>query len=249
MTTEQYSLGLEKVDRVSQSFGGGLPKGSVVLLEGGHGSGKSVLTQRFAYGLASEGTTVAYVSTDHSAAGFLSQMESLSYDAVDLLLSERLLFLQADVDTHERDEEGRLRGERDLLSGLLRPSVLWRADVVIVDELSALLRNDPAFDASIGEEEADHAMQRVVSRLSRATSAGKTVVLTVDPSAVGEEPLRPLETVADVYLELRTKAVGQDLRKSALVRRFAGMAHPIEDTIGFSVQQGRGVIIESRTVA
>jgi flagellar protein FlaH len=34
-----------------------------------------------------------------------------------------------------------------------------------------------------------------------------------------------------------------------VVRRFAGMASPVDDTIGFSVEQGRGITIESRTIA
>jgi flagellar protein FlaH len=75
------------------------------------------------------------------------------------------------------------------------------------------------------------------------------VVLTVDPGRLTERALRPLRSAADVYLELRSEAVGQEIRKKALVRRFAGMKRPVDDTVAFSVQQGRGVVIESRTIA
>ncbi len=237
-----YSLGLETRDRVNQAFGGGLPAGHVVLIEGADGGGKSALVQRFAYGMASEGTHTTYVSTELSSAGFIDQMHSLSYDVVDLLLTERLLFLQADVDTSGETP-------RELLSRLCRPGVLWRADVVIVDGLDALLRNDPTFGEATDAEEEDHVIQSFVSFLRTATNAGKTVVLTVNPEPVTERALRPLRDAAGVLLQLESSAVGNEIRRKALVRRFVEMANPVDDTIGFSVQQGRGITIESRTVA
>lgn len=248
MSHRHYSLGLTDRDRVNQSFGGGLPRGSLTVIVGEHGAGKSVLSQRLAYGIASEGTATTYVSTDLTAPGFVEQLHSLSYDVVDLLLEERLLFLHANVDTHVPDGDA-MRGEREVLSRLCRPSVVWQADVVVVDGFGAMLRNDPRLDAIAERGEEDHAIQGLVTFLRRATAAGKSVVLTLDPSGLSERGLRPLYGAADVLLSIQTTAVGQELRRSILVRRFAGVASPIEDTIGFSVQQGRGIIIESRTVA
>lgn len=235
-----YSLGLGERDRVDHAFGGGLPEASVALLEGPDGAGKSVLTQRMAYGMAEEGTPVAVVSTELTAREYIEQMNSLSYDVVRHLLAERIAFFHADVDT---------AGERELLARLAAPSPLWNADVVIVDGFDAILRNDPAFDAVAERGDEDHAMQEFVSFLRRATATDRTVVLTVNPAAVTERALRPLRDVADVYLQLETKTVGQEIRNQAVVRRFAGMKEPVDDTIGFAVQQGRGIVIESRTVA
>jgi flagellar protein FlaH len=92
-------------------------------------------------------------------------------------------------------------------------------------------------------------MERVVNRLDTALAADKVVLLTVDPDSVTERALRPLRSAADVYFELQSETVGNEIRKKALVHRFAGMRNPVDDTIGFSVQQGRGVVIESRTIA
>jgi flagellar protein FlaH len=66
---------------------------------------------------------------------------------------------------------------------------------------------------------------------------------------VTDRALRPLRDAAGVYIELQTTVVGQEIRKQGLVRRFAGMRRPVDDTISFSVQQGRGIVVESRTVA
>jgi flagellar protein FlaH len=238
-----YSVGLEDRDRVNNAFGGGFPEGSIVLVEGTDGAGKSVVAQRCAYGMVTEGTATAYVSTELRAAEFIDQMHSLSYDVVRSLLDDRLLFLHAPVDARRPD------GDRDLLGRLFEAGTLWRADAVFVDSFGAMLRNDPSFDDAAADGDADHAMERVVRSLKRAVADGRTVFLTVDPTGVEATALGPLRSVADVYLTIETSTVGQDVRRSMVVRRFAGMASPVDDTIGFSVEQGRGITIESRTIA
>lgn len=232
------SIGLESRDRVNNAIGGGLPEGSLVLIEGGHGAGKSVLTSRFVYGLCEEGTAVSLASTGLSAREYVRQMHSLSYDVVDHLLGNRLRYFQVPTD-----------GDRRLLDRFLEPGGLWSSQVVAVDGFGSLCRNDTELGAALGSGEEDRAMERVLARLDAALTADKVVLLTVDPGTVTDRLLGPLRSAADVYLELQSETVGQEIRKKALVRRFAGMRHPVDDTIGFSVQQGRGVVVESRTVA
>ncbi|MFC7239992.1 ATPase domain-containing protein [Saliphagus sp. GCM10025317] len=240
--TDHYSLGLTETDRVDNAIGGGLPEGSVVLIEGEDGAGKSALSQRFSYGMAEEGTYVTYISTELESWEFVQQMHSLSYDVVDHLLGEQMLFLHANVDTHSRGKK------RQLLARLADAETLWRADVVYVDTLSALLRNDPNFEAA-DPADTDHVLQRLVTFLRQVTLQDKTVVLTVDPTSVDDDALRPLRNVADVYFDIETSAVGQEIRRQIRVRRFQNMKSPVDDSIGFNVQQGRGVSIVSRTVA
>jgi len=232
------SLGLEGRDRVNNAVGGGFPEGALVLIEGTTGTGKSVLASRIAYGLCEEGTDVSVVSTEGSAREYVQQMHSLSYDVVEHLLADRLRYFRAPTD-----------GERALLGRLLRPSVVWESRAVVVDGFGALCRNDREFGPVLDTGSEDQAMEQVTTRLDGGLEAGKLVVLTVDPATVGDRALRPLRSAADVLFELESDVVGQEIRKNALVRRFAGMKRPVDDTISFSVQQGRGIVIESRTIA
>ena len=241
--TDHYSLGLEGRDRVDNAFGGGIPAGAIVLLEGEDGAGKSSICQRFTYGMVEEETYVTYISTELESWEFVEQMHSLSYDVVTHLLGERLLFLSADIDTHDTGEE------RKLLSRFVQAKTLWRADVVYVDSLSGLLRNDPNYEAVSETGDEDRVIQRLLTFLKQVTQQDKTVVLTVDPTSVSDEALRPLRNVADVFFQIETSTVGQEIRRQLMVRRFQNMKHPVDDAIGFNVQQGRGVSIVSRTVA
>jgi flagellar protein FlaH len=159
------------------------------------------------------------------------------------MLSGQVLFLHADVDTH-RDGD-----RRELLSELTEPSTLWQGDVVFVDAFSAFLRNDPRFDAIAATEDEDHEMESVLTFLQGMTGRGKTVVLTVDPEATTERALRPIRSVADVFFQIETEEVGQDIRRNVRVRRFSNMKQPVDDGIAFNVQQGRGLTIVNRTIA
>jgi flagellar protein FlaH len=246
---------LDEHDRLNNELGGGIPGGSIVLIEGDYGAGKSAMSQRFSYGLCEEGHAATLVSTELTVRGFIDQMHSLSYDVEEHLLNEDLLFLEADVDTgksalrggtESTDEDG---NRKELLKRLMNAEKMWEADVVIIDTFDAVLRNDPNFEALVRQNEERQAALEIISFFRDLVSQGKVIVLTVDPSTVDEEAIGPFRSIADVYLELQMVEVGNDVRRSIAVRRFAGMGEQVGDSIGYSVRSGTGIVIESRSVA
>jgi flagellar protein FlaH len=249
-----YSLGLEDHDRLNHELGGGVPRGSIVLIEGDYGAGKSAMSQRFGYGLCETGHTVTLLSTELTISGFIDQMHSLSYSVEDHLLDERLLFLHADVDTGSgrrltaptEDEEG---NRKELLNRLMNAEAMWNADVIVIDTFDAILRNDPMFEALIRQNEERQAALEIISFFRDLVSQGQVIVLTVDPSTVDEEAIGPFRAIADVFMELQMVEVGNDVRRNISVKRFAGMGEQVGDTIGFSVRADAGIVIESRSVA
>jgi flagellar protein FlaH len=247
--TNLLSLGLDDHDRLNKELGGGIPRGSIVLIEGDYGAGKSAMSQRFTYGLCEEGHAVTYLSTELTVRGFIDQMHSLSYDMVDHLLDENVLFLHADFDTGGAlSEEG--EGERkELLKRLMNADTMWQSDVVIVDTFDSILRNDPKFEALIRQNEERQAALEIIGFFRDVISQGKIIVLTVDPSTVDEDAIGPFRSIADVFLELEMVEVGNDVRRQIAVKRFAGMGQQVGDSIGYSVRSGTGIVIESRSVA
>ena len=248
--TKLYPLGLEDHDRLNDELGGGLPQGSIILMEGNYGAGKSALAQRFVYGLCEEDYSVSYMSTELDISGFIDQMHSLSYDMVNHILNEKVLFMHADIDTEGSISGNKDKSERrDLLKRLMEADVAWDGDVVVVDTFDAILRNDPKFDALVRDNEERQAALEIVSFFRDMASEGKSVVLTVDPSTLEEDAIGPFRAIADVYLELEMIEVGGDVRRQISVKRFAGMGGQVGDTIGYSVRPGIGLVIESREVA
>jgi len=249
-TTNLFSLGLDEHDRLNKELGGGVPPGSIVLVEGDYGAGKSALSQRLTYGFCEENHSVTYLSTELTVSGFIDQMHSLSYGMVDHLLDERVLFLHADFDTDttllDNDSDG---SRKKLLKRLMEAETMWQTDVVIIDTFDAILRNDPRFEALVRQNEERQAALEIISFFRDVISKGKVIVLTVDPSTVDEDAIGPFRAIADVYLQLQMVEVGNDVRRNIAVKRFAGMGEQVGDTIGFSVRSGTGIVIESRSVA
>ncbi len=243
-----YSLGLEDHDRLNDELGGGIPEGSIVLLEGDYGAGKSAMTQRFTYGFCEEGTNVTYLSTELTVNGFLNQMASLSYDVVDHVLDERLLFLHADLETG-----GALAGEqgerRELLRRLMEAEAMWEADVIAIDTFDAILRNDPKFEALVRQDDERQAALEVISFFRDKLTEGKVILLTIDPSTLDDEAIGPFRAIADVFFELEMIEVGNDVRRQINVKRFTGMGEQVGDNVGYSVRSGTGIVIENRSIA
>ncbi len=245
-----YSLGLDERDRLNKELGGGIPTGSIVLMEGDYGAGKSALSQRFSYGLCETGRSVTFLSTELEIRGFLDQMDSLNYNVEEHLLFENMLFLHGDLDSggvfsSSNEEENR----QELLTNLMEEPTIWSADVIIIDTFDAILRNDPKFEALVRENEERQAALEIISFFRKVISQGKVVVLTVDPSTVGEEAIGPFRSIADVFMELEMIEVGNDVRRQLFVKRFAGMGEQVGDRVGYSVRSGVGIVIENRSVA
>jgi flagellar protein FlaH len=249
MSSNHFPIGLTDHDRLEKELGGGIPKGSIVLVEGDYGAGKSVLSQRFAYGFNTEGVVTTLVSTELGVKGFLDQMNSLAYDMVKPLINEEVLFIPAEIDAAGTLSGGDDDERKELLKRMMGAETMWDADVIIIDTFDAILRNDPKFEALVRENEERQAALEIISFFRDLTTKGKTIVLTVDPSTVDEEAIGPFRSIADVYLELEMVEVGNDVRRNIFVKRFAGMGQQVGDTVGFSVRSGIGIVIESRSVA
>ena len=86
-TVEVISTGHPEIDR---KLGGGIPQGSLTLIEGQSDAGKSVLSQQMIWGSMQAGHRVALVSTENTVRSFNNQMRSLGLDIIDYLLLGRL---------------------------------------------------------------------------------------------------------------------------------------------------------------
>ena len=63
---------------LDQKLGGGIPPGSLSLIEGQSSAGKSVLCQHLAYSSLRKGHSVAYMTFEDTTQGLISKMESLA---------------------------------------------------------------------------------------------------------------------------------------------------------------------------
>jgi len=237
-----YSLGLAGQDQVNRAFGGGLPTGSIVLVEGRHGTGKSTLAGRFAYGLCEQSHSVTYLSTERGFRQFLNTMQSLSYNMQKSALRRDLLYLFGELGRDRADEQP------ELLSRLQASSQLWNSDVIVFDTFSDILLYDPTVESVVANSGERRIIHRLIRFFRQIIATGTTIVLFVSPSGLADQTLDPFRAIADVLLDISVTNTANNQRRVINVQRFAGMGHQVDNRIGFSIRPATGIVIEYRSV-
>ncbi len=228
-------------DDLCERLGGGLPQGSLVIIQGPNGTGKSVISQRLVEGLLQKEHKVTYVSTELTTKGFFAQMDSLGYKSLhEAVPEERLVFLP----THPSIGARAPRGER--LERLVKARRMYENDVIIIDAFSKFLR-----DHIRDRRDDGHAMDEVEAVLhlfKRLTGTGRTVLLTIDPHEADQPAIEPFIESADVLLNLEKQIIGNSGVRRIVVERMSRAENRYNEVIGYRVEPGVGIVIEIKAV-
>lgn len=229
-----YRFDIER-DELGRRLGGGLAKGSITLIEGPDGSGKSVLSQRIAYGLLQNGHTVTYISTELSTKDFINQMFSLKYNIIPFLLNKSLLFVPVFPPSVRR-----LKRKKDLVPRMMNAPYLFERDVTIIDSFTLMLD---------GGKLDKNTLFQFINFMKKITSQGKSIILTVDPRSTAISVLEPLRDVADNYIVTRSEIMADDIKNIILVRRWKRTEREVAKVIKFRVEPKFGIIIDISSFA
>lgn len=216
-------------DELRQNLGGGIPKNSLILLEGKDGAGKSLFAQRLTCAMIQNKTTVSYISTELNTMTFIEQMDSLDYDVKKGLLSGDLLFLPM------FPLLGYTKLEPDFFSRLLNSKEVFRSEVIFFDTLSFLLIHN-----TIDYKEAFN----IINTLKRYTSLGKTIIFCVDDQHLNETFLTLLRSVCDIYWTVAVKSFAGSTVRVLTTNRFKRPQGMFSNNIPFRVEPGKGLTIE-----
>jgi circadian clock protein KaiC len=199
------STGIEGLDVL---LGGGIPAGSLLLVVGAPGTGKTLLTQQLCFNLAARGEGKAlYFSTLSEPHGKLvRQIESLGFYQRQLLgESVTLLALQDFL------EQG-LEATADVI---VRTARLQRARLVCIDGFRAI-------EAAGGGELATR--QFLYQLSSQLHLLGATAVVTLERAAFEHDEYGAL-TIADGAIICHFDVVGVRHRRKVEIRKLRTMAH------------------------
>ena len=237
-----FRFALER-DELEQRLGGGFPEGSLVVVEGEYGSGKSVLFERFLYGFLRNRLKCTLVSTELTTLHFIEQMYSLDYPVEEFILDRRLLFLPVYPILSHRGRKN------DLIERLLGAKRMYEQDVVVFDTYSSLVKNwvreaskDPKIDV-VG------ALEETLFLFKLLTAHGKTVMLGIEPGDLDHDFAARLQSSADQYFTLKIDNVGGQVSRSLFVRRFERASANVADIVPFRVEPKSGFIVEIKTVS
>jgi flagellar protein FlaH len=214
-----YPFWIER-DVLNQKLGGGFPRGSLVLIEGTSGSGKSITCQRICFGLLENDVSVTFISTQLTTKGFIFQMQALDYPIAKHLTGGRLLFIPVLPLTQET------KPRSNFIQRLMAAKTLFGNDVVIVDTISSLVSHSIDAQKTID----------LINFFKKTVSFGKTIILAIDTDVLDPDVANMFSSAADAYLVLRKKLEMDDLRYTILVSKFAGSQTKVTQIIGFLIE-------------
>jgi len=204
-TQERISSGVAALDEV---LGGGIYRGSTLLLSGAPGTSKSTLASSFAHAATQRGEQVLYVSFDESAEGIRRNAASVGLDLGPAITDGRLV-LDARSAWESAPEDHVIEIQRLLVQ--LQPKLL------VIDPVSALL-DDEGVDTSI--------VLGYLLRLTRSTDV-TTVLTSLTSTGVssGETTASRASTIADTWISLEYRILAGERNRALSVVKSRGTAH------------------------
>jgi len=191
---------------------GGFPRGRVILLVGGPGTGKTILTSQFLMnGIKMYGENGAFVSLDETKAHFYREMSLFGWKFEDLEKGKKFAFINASPLRHMPGEVkiGRTSiGRKDfsilsLIEGIKTHTELINAKRIVVDPVTSLIFQYP---------EMVERRTAILDLVDALVKTGATCLMTTELRAMGptvERAVQLEEYLAHGVMILSNAKVGK----------------------------------------
>lgn len=219
---QTVSTGNPEIDK---KIGGGIPPGSLTLVEGPSDSGKSVLVQQMIWGSLNSGYRVKVFTTENTVKSLARQMESLGLDIIDFYLLGRL-------GLHTLRLSDRTRDSINGMQALLRTIAQETADLVFIDSLTGFVMHAPVEETITFFEGCKH-----------YCNAGRTVISTLHSHACEESTIIRIRSMCDAHLRLGIEIVGEQMVKTLEVAKVRGAERGTGNILSFDVEPKMGMRI------
>jgi flagellar protein FlaH len=218
------STGSTEIDK---RLGGGIPPGSLVLIEGSSNAGKSIITQQFLYGALSGLFRCVLYTTENTPRSLFRQMQSLSLDVVDFYLLRALNVYPLPAAMSPEAAEQAF----DRLLRHLRQHQ-GQFDVIFIDSMTSFVQQVP-----------ETATLQFLTALKHYVDEDMTVFFTLHSSAFEETMFMRIRSLCDAHLRLRTAEIGEKLLKVLEVAKIRGAEKTTGNILNFDVEPGLGMRI------
>ena len=220
---------ITNVTEVDERLGGGIPLGSLCLIEGHSDAGKSVLCQHLTHGTLTNGEiSVAYYTTENNVRSLISQMESLNMNVLDHFLADHLRIFP--LTFHNAAMQGGAKPFYVLTHHFTHLPQEYK--LIIVDSITLLVAHSNPV-----------AIIDFFSRCKSICDQGKTVVVVAHSYAFEEDMLSRTRSLCDARLKLRLEQVGDSMIKLMEVLKVRGAERPTGDVVSFNIEPKMGMRI------
>ena len=216
------------VPEVDEKLGGGIPVGSLCLVEGHSDAGKSVFCQHLTHGTLTTGqTSAAYYTTENTIKSLISQMDSLNMFTLDYFLADRLRIYPLTFRGHIPDVRKPFFVLTHHISRLPEEFKL-----VIVDSTTLLVSHSNP--VSIID---------FFSGCKEICDGGRSIILVAHSYAFEEDMLARTRSLCDARFRMRLEQVGDRMIKLMEVLKVRGADRPTGDIVSFDIEPKQGMRI------
>jgi len=207
---------------IDKKVGGGIPVGSLTLIEGQSDAGKSVFAQQMIWGSLRSRHKVLVFTTENSVRSLNTQMESLGLDIMDALLLGWLRIYPVETSRME------VTGAFDFILQAIEHHKNY--NMVVVDSLTPVIAH-----TSVG------AIISYFEGCKRLCDDGKTIINIAHTYAFNEEVLARIRSACDAHFKLRIEEVADKLIKVLEVAKVRGADKNTGNILSFEVEPGMGM--------
>jgi len=212
---------LEKVLR------GGIPTGSLTLIEGVSDTGKSVLCQYLFYGSILDGLGAAYFSTQHTAGSLAKQMRSIGLNVLDHIREDRICVYPLQDRSTDDDPDSMLAELAAEFQG-----VPQECGLIIVDGITNL--------AQVSQ---DRTVLGFFASCQRQCEEGRTIVVVARPSAFNQNLLARLHELCNTHISMIMETIRDKMVTTLEVTKVNNFEPRSDNRLSFQVEPDVGVKI------
>jgi len=222
-TKKIISTGHPEIDK---KLGGGLPFGSLTLIEGESDAGKSVLCQQMIWGSLRSGYKAVLFTTENTTKSLVTQMDSLGLGILDYLLLGRLKVY------YMKASQVKSQPDRAFTTILSAVAAHGECQLAVIDSLTPMLSIATEVD-----------IMGYFERCKTFCDQGRTVINVTHTYALNNDVLVRLRSACDAHLRLQIEKIGDKLVKTLEVAKVRGAAQTTGNVITFEVEPEVGMKI------
>ncbi len=211
---------------IDKKLGGGLPIGSLTLIEGQSDAGKSVLCQQMIWGSLKSGFNVVVFTSENSAKSLLKQMDSLGLGILDYMLLGRIKIYNM------KPSEIKVNANKTLDTILETVAKRSSYQLTILDSLTPIVSGTN-----------DGELLGYFERCKSFCDQDRTIINVLHTYAVNNDILIRLRSACDAHLKLTIEKIGDKLVKTLEVSKIRGAAQTTGNIVTFEVEPEVGMKI------